>query len=61
MVNRTSGPFEFLTGSAVPPEWIEGEEEEFERILEGLWTRRTAVADFITNCRQARSSPFPNW
>jgi hypothetical protein len=45
----------------VPPEWLEGEEDEFERLLEKLLRRRERVPDMISEARQARVNPFPNW
>ncbi len=45
----------------VPPDWIAGEENEVERMLERLYERRKRVPDLITACRGARTSPFPNW
>ncbi|MFB3825514.1 MAG: HipA family kinase [Bryobacteraceae bacterium] len=45
----------------VPPEWIEGEEDEFHRLLERLLERRRRVADLLAACRAARNNPFPNW
>jgi len=45
----------------VPPEWIEGEEDEFERLLEQLLARRRAVPELISETRRSRSNPFPNW
>jgi hypothetical protein len=45
----------------VPPEWIEGEEEQFEALLERLYNRRRRVPDLIQECRQAHGGPFPNW
>ena len=45
----------------VPPEWIDGEEDEFERVLMKLLDRRRLVPELITETRQARSNPFPNW
>ena len=45
----------------VPAAWIEGEEEEFERLLERLYERCRRVPDLIKDVRQARSNPFPNW
>ena len=45
----------------VPPEWIEGEEEDFERMLERLLRRRKRVPDLIRDCRRAKTSPFPRW
>ena len=45
----------------VPPEWLEGDEHAFERLLERLYARRRHVPDLINGCRSARVSPFPNW
>ena len=45
----------------VPPEWIEGEEEDFERMLERLLKRRKRVPDLIRDCTRAKASPFPRW
>ncbi len=45
----------------VPPEWIEGEEDEFERLLEKLLRRRERVPELLRESRQARANPFPNW
>jgi len=45
----------------VPPEWIAGEEEQFEALLERLYQRRRRVPDLIRECREARGNPFPNW
>jgi hypothetical protein len=45
----------------VPPEWIEGEEDEFERLLEQLLARRRRVPELISDTRRAKSNPFPNW
>ncbi len=45
----------------VPPEWLEGEEDEFEQLLEKLLRRRSRVPDMIADMRQAKGNPFPNW
>jgi len=45
----------------VPPEWLEGEEGEFEELLEKLLRRRARVPDLISDARKARVNPFPNW
>ena len=45
----------------VPPEWIAGEDEEFERMLEQLMLRRKRVGDLIGDARRAKVSPFANW
>jgi hypothetical protein len=46
---------------SVPPEWIEGEEDAFEQVLEQLMARRKRVPELLAATRQARSNPFPNW
>jgi hypothetical protein len=45
----------------IPPDWIEGEEDALERLLERLFERRTRVPDLIAACRTGRMNPFPNW
>lgn len=45
----------------VPPEWIDGEEDAFDRVLEQLVERRRRVPDLIAAARAARPNPFPNW
>jgi len=45
----------------IPPEWIDGEEEEFERVLEKLMDRRKRVPDLIAETRHLKTNPFPNW
>jgi hypothetical protein len=45
----------------VPPDWIEGEEDALERLLDDLFERRRRVADLIEGARNTRVNPFPNW
>ena len=45
----------------IPPEWIEGDEEALEKLLDQLLRRRRRVPDLITGCREARQNPFPGW
>ena len=45
----------------VPPEWIPGEHDQLERMLENLMRRRKRVPDLISEARKARQSPFANW
>ena len=45
----------------VPPDWIEGEEEALEQLLENLYRRRQRVGDLIEACRSTRVNPFQNW
>lgn len=45
----------------VPPEWLEGDETELERLMARLLARRKRVGDLIEECRRGRVDPFPNW
>jgi hypothetical protein len=45
----------------IPPDWVEGEEDELDRLLERLFERRKRVPDLLSACRSARTDPFPNW
>lgn len=45
----------------IPADWIAGEEDALELLLEELLRRRTRVPDLIKGCRSARTDPFPNW
>ena len=45
----------------VPPEWVAGEEDEFERLLEKLLARRKRVPDLVADARRSRLTPCPNW
>ncbi len=45
----------------VPSEWLDGEEGEFEQILERLLVRRARVPGLLSEIRRARVNPFPNW
>jgi len=45
----------------VPPEWIDGEESEFEQMLEKLLRRRKRVPELISDVRRAKQNPFPKW
>jgi len=45
----------------IPPNWIAGEEDALERLLEELLHRSPRVHELIKSCQSARSNPFPNW
>ena len=45
----------------IPPAWLEGDEDELERLLERLMRRRERVPDLIEQCGSGPSNPFPNW
>lgn len=46
---------------AIPPVWLEGEEEPLEVLLARLLKRRARVPDLIEDSRRGRVNPFPNW
>jgi len=45
----------------VPPDWVEGEEDALEQLLEKLFQRRKRLPDLLAASREARTNPFPNW
>jgi hypothetical protein len=45
----------------IPPAWLEGDENELERLLERLMRRRERVPDLIEQCCSGPSNPFPDW
>jgi hypothetical protein len=45
----------------VPAEWVAGEEDALEHMLEKLLSRRARLPELISSCRSARTNPFPNW
>lgn len=45
----------------IPANWVEGEEDALEHLLERLYERRGRLPDLIAACREARSDPFPGW
>ncbi len=45
----------------MPPEWIKGDEEAFEKLLEKLLRRRKRLPILIDECRKGRTNPFPGW
>jgi hypothetical protein len=45
----------------IPPAWLEGDEDDLERLLERLMRRRARVPDLIEQCCSGPSNPFPNW
>lgn len=56
-------PEEVIDGAfkRVPRQWLTGEEEAFEKLLEQLLKRRSRVPDLIEDCRRARPDLFPHW
>jgi hypothetical protein len=45
----------------IPPDWIDGEEDALDQLLQRLFERRKRVPELISACRGARTNPFPNW
>ncbi len=45
----------------IPLEWMEGEEDALEDMLETLVRRRSRVPDLLEDCRRAKPALFPNW
>jgi hypothetical protein len=45
----------------VPLQWMEGEEDALEQLLEKLLHRSRRVPDLLEDCRRAKPSLFPNW
>jgi len=46
----------------IPPQWIEGEDGELERLLERLLRRCRRVPDLVNDARLAsKTNPFVNW
>jgi hypothetical protein len=45
----------------VPLEWIRGEEDDLDRLLEGLYRRRPRIPELVRDPVRARAVPFANW
>jgi hypothetical protein len=45
----------------IPPAWLDGDEREFESLLDRLMVRRAKVGRLIEDTRTARGDPFPGW
>jgi hypothetical protein len=45
----------------LPPEWLEGDEGDLEKLLTKLMARRKRVPDLIRESTRGRINPFPNW
>lgn len=46
---------------STPPPWIEGEEDDWRRVLETLYRRRKKIADLLLATIRARPQAFPSW
>ena len=45
----------------IPPDWVEGEEDALDQLLEKLFERRKRLPDLVSACRESKVNPFPNW
>lgn len=45
----------------IPLEWLEGDGDALDQLLERLLLRRARVADLIDASRRAKANLFPNW
>jgi hypothetical protein len=45
----------------IPQDWVRGEEEQLEKLLELLLRRRSRVPALIADARLAKTNPFANW
>jgi hypothetical protein len=50
-----------LAWKRIPPDWIDGEEDQLAQLLDRLHARRSRLPELISACREARINPFPNW
>jgi hypothetical protein len=46
---------------SLPPEWVRGDEDALESMLENLMRRRKRIPELIKECSAGRVRPFPNW
>ena len=45
----------------LPPEWLDGDEDDMDQLLTKLMSRRQRVPDLIRDSTRGRINPFPNW
>ena len=45
----------------IPPEWYEFDTAGLNRLIESLYSRRSAIRALITAFRHSTRTPFPNW
>ena len=45
----------------MPREWLNGDADRLEQLLERLMLRRKKVPDLVEDCKRGRYNPFPNW
>ena len=45
----------------IPSEWLEGEDEKLDKLLDQLMGRRKRIREIMLECRLAEDDPFPLW
>jgi hypothetical protein len=45
----------------IPSAWLQGDEDQLERLLESLLKRRARVGSLLSEVRQKRATAFANW
>jgi hypothetical protein len=45
----------------IPPQWLEDDENQLDRLLESLLRRRKRIPELLDGCRKAPGNPFPHW
>jgi hypothetical protein len=46
---------------SIPQQWLNGDTDELEKLLDRLMHRRTRIPDLIKDCARGRVNPFPKW
>ena len=46
---------------SLPPQWLEGDGGELERLLQKLLARRSRTPELLASCSRGRANAFPNW
>jgi hypothetical protein len=59
----TNFPVEVIDAAwkEIPREWLDQDDDELEKLLEGLLKRRGRAGQLIEDVRRNRPSAFPNW
>jgi hypothetical protein len=50
-----------LAMKQIPEEWLEGDRDALEQLLEKLMRRRNRVPELVEGCRRGKTDPFPGW
>lgn len=45
----------------IPPQWLDGDEDQLERLFDNLLRRRARLPALLEACKKAPGNPFPNW